>query len=33
VASAGARVPAPTTADGAVQLVIKAGRSYRVTFA
>ena len=33
VTSAGARVPAPAGADGAVQLVVKAGRSYRVTFA
>jgi hypothetical protein len=33
VTSAGARVPAPSAADGAVQLAVKAGRSYRITFA
>jgi alpha-L-fucosidase 2 len=33
VTSGGARVPAPATSDGAVQLAVKAGRAYKVAFA
>ena len=33
VTSRGARVPAPATSDGAVQLAVKAGRAYKVAFA
>ena len=33
VTSNGARIPSPATADGAVQLAVKAGRNYRVIFA